>query len=824
MGETDSKGNRYLKEILFEIGKELKYDLNKIKTQLSNVISSEIKYIPVKHHSPGSSILIKKCIEKFKPKLVLVEGPALAEHLIPYIIAQDTRPPIAIISIYIDDENKFGFNGILSPDESVPAKYRVFYPFVSYSPELIALKECMNKKIPIHFIDLPLTALIPYLVEDPERIYQPYEQTHVRYQASDFYQKLAQVFDFENFHETWDTLFEIRIEMDDMEEFRESILTFCSLIREGLSNEFLEKDGTILRESYMKYKIEEFKKQYNLKNKDIMVITGGVHSIALPSSSPKKIDLISEGLLNSLIPYSYFRVSKTSGYGAGNQGPYYYETIWQKFIANTKNVFDLTAIDVITDVFHMARKRGYIISLADTIYTFEGAKLLAMLRRREVPIIKDIVDSIYMTLIKGNPIVEGTYLEYFLQNRLVGYEVGKVTKKIARLPLQEDFYLKLESFGINLEERQQKFCLNLREEKDIKFSEFFWQLKYLDLNILENVSGPNILKGVTGIFTEIWVFNWSPNVDRELVELSILGSTIEEASKNKIIEESKKNIKNFEQISNNLFQTLVMGFNQQFIDLFEVCEDSIEKDDQFISVSRGLNNLILIHQYMLVLVSQKGNIPLIQKLIQRCYFACCFLIPNYSNPPEEMQDDFVLQIKNMTNFLLTLTKINIDLTVFKESLKTCYSASENDFIRGSCIGILHLMNFIKIEDIQETIYDYLKSEDKIKIRIGNYIHGLITTCQSKILFNESIISLLSEVIEHVNWKIFTAILPAMRKAFSNLEPREYEIFIEKLSELFGLRKIEITEFQDEVRAEYLIFFDKIDQKIRKIFEEWFGKV
>ena len=119
---------------------------------------------------------------------------------------------------------------------------------------------------------------------------------------------------------------------------------------------------------------------------------------------------------------------------------------------------------------------------------------------------------------------------------------------------------------------------------------------------------------------------------------------------------------------------------------------------------------------------------------------------------------------------------------------------------------------MKIDKIETIIYDYLKSIDSIKVKVGNLIHGLIYVCQLKILVNQDIVKLLADVVQTVSWEVFSAILPALRKSFSELGSNEYEIFVEKLAEYYGLKK------------KKQVFFKSVDAKLRKLFEEWFGEV
>ncbi|MFX1410390.1 MAG: DUF5682 family protein [Promethearchaeota archaeon] len=813
-----------LTNILLEISNLLKLDIKEIQNQVLNVKKSDITYLPIRHHSPGSSILVKKWIEKYKPKLVLIEGPSLANNLMTYMIDNDTVPPLAILSIFADHNNNFGLNGIITPDPSIPAKFQVYYPFVSYSPELIALSECLNKKIPVYFIDFPLTGIITYFTKDLKDLNVQLTQEENKFISSSFYKILVKVFEFDNFNEMWETLFEIGANYIKIEQLRENILLFCSCIRQTIEKNLLESDGTLARESFMKFNIEKYIKKHNINKENVLVITGGLHSIVLPSTVAKNFKFPTSGVMNSLVPYSYFRLCENSGYGSGNQAPQFYNYVWQKIKKRIDTPFEVVALEIITDIFKNARSKGYLISISDSINAFHGAKMLAMLRRRSEPGLKDIIDAIYMTLVKGNPEIEGKYLDKFIHDLTIGYKVGKITKKIGKLALQADLYIQLEAFGIEFKEKSKEISLNLREEKDIKISQLFWRVKFLGLSFLERVHGPDILKGATGIFTEIWSIHWNPKIDTKLIELSVYGSTIEEASNNMLMEETKKNVKDFAIISNLLFQSLLMGFTDQFQNLFNECMNSLELDNHLLTLSKGFFNLIMINQYVSMMENHKNNIPLINRIIQRCYFSCCFAIPNFANPPYEMEESIVIAIKNMANFLISLPEIDIDLNVFIESINSCIDNSDNEFLKGANLGILYLMNEIEIKNLKKLIIDYTYSIDSIQVKVGDLIRGIIFVCQAKILFNKDIIKLLSDLVENVEWNIFSAILPAMRKTFSELERREYEIFVEKIAEYYGLKESKFKEITDEVEDNILIFFGDIDKKVRTIFEEWFGEV
>ncbi len=58
----------------------------------------------------------------------MIEGPKNAEELIPALVHEETKAPIALYYYYKDSK------GLLSEEKG---DYRCYYPFLDYSPELL---------------------------------------------------------------------------------------------------------------------------------------------------------------------------------------------------------------------------------------------------------------------------------------------------------------------------------------------------------------------------------------------------------------------------------------------------------------------------------------------------------------------------------------------------------------------------------------------------------------------------------------------------------------------------------------------------------------
>ncbi len=103
-----------------------------------------ISVFPVRHHSPASSLLICEFIKNINPKLILIEGPSDANHLLDILTDAETDPPVAILAYHL-------------PSQETTEPQYLMYPFASYSPEYVALKQAKIRRIKAQFIDIPRT-------------------------------------------------------------------------------------------------------------------------------------------------------------------------------------------------------------------------------------------------------------------------------------------------------------------------------------------------------------------------------------------------------------------------------------------------------------------------------------------------------------------------------------------------------------------------------------------------------------------------------------------------------------------------------------------
>ena len=106
-----------------------------------------IHIAPIRHHSPACAFHLRAMIAELEPAAILIEAPGDHGPLIPLLTHEETRPPVAIVTI-LDREGA---------EKGAPAAVS-YFPFCAHSPEYVALKEAAVRGIEARFIDLPSTA------------------------------------------------------------------------------------------------------------------------------------------------------------------------------------------------------------------------------------------------------------------------------------------------------------------------------------------------------------------------------------------------------------------------------------------------------------------------------------------------------------------------------------------------------------------------------------------------------------------------------------------------------------------------------------------
>jgi len=102
-----------------------------------------VEVFGIRHHGPGSARSLIAALTEYQPDSVLIEGPADADPLLHWVLADGMEPPLALLGY--------------APDHPQTA---AFWPYAVFSPEWQAMSYALRRDIEVGFCDLPASAML----------------------------------------------------------------------------------------------------------------------------------------------------------------------------------------------------------------------------------------------------------------------------------------------------------------------------------------------------------------------------------------------------------------------------------------------------------------------------------------------------------------------------------------------------------------------------------------------------------------------------------------------------------------------------------------
>lgn len=784
-----------------------------VRDSVSRVLADELYWLPVRHHSPLCARHVEAAIRERQPKVVFIEGPSEASDLIRFVVDPRTKPPVALYSAYRADPSAPG-----PPDPSEgraprPARFAVWYPLLSYSPEYVAMTTAAQTGADIELIDLPHAALIaPPPVEEPDASPRVAPALETSRPSERFYGMLAEAAGFRTWAQAWDGLFEFGAEMGDRESFRLQMTTFCAAARSLAPKEQLSLDGTLARERFMWRAIERGLRQRGLRASEAVVVCGGFHVFMDREDPLPPPDPPPGALYTSIVPYSHFRVSELSGYAAGNRAPQFYQSVWDMKADET--VEDLMVKHIVT-VLRQARRQGESLSAADAISVAHHARMLAALRQRNTPILDDVQDAVMSCCCKGDPERYGRQLMEAMDAVAIGNRVGTVSPDAGRLPLVDDFYLQLSAHGLaEMTSREKRVALRLdtRDEGERLRSAFLHRLAFLGVPMAEKDPAQG-----GALFAETWRIRWSPQVETQLIERSALGDTVEAAAFALLRENLSAESGHAGVTAARLRAALEMELPALVAEIQRACGLAVGSDTRFLSLAEALRHLQVLRRYLsLRQISQTG----IQDLIEQCFDRACFALPEAANAPEADQEHVVEGLRVIGEILLSEGAETLDRSVLIEHVNRAISVSGVPFLRGAFLGMLTELRVISPEALSLELKGHALRPVEELVTVGEFLDGVLASSRTSLLLDaDRLVGAVDDLLRAAGDEAFLMMLPRLRTAFLRLHSRQRQTLADHVVRRYGLgAREQVSVLKTSVAGGAMLA--RIDGQVGRILAEW----
>ncbi len=836
--------------------KKAELDIAEVQRRADAVLAEELYWFPVRHHSPAVAKHLRAAMRERKPKLVLIEGPAHATELIKHVIDSKTKPPVAIYSSFRDDSNVLGLAGIASAAPDSPPRFPIWYPLMAYSPEYVAMKEAAALGAEAVFFDLPDHAQIdvefwkarasleeeldedeldededaedqdedeedaapvPAAVPEEDDAEQPERKTWEAIAVeSSFYRTMAKAAGYRTWDEAWDALFEVGHRHATHEEFRRDLAYFCSAVRATAPKERIESDGTLLRERFMLRAIDEEMKKRKLKPKDVMIVCGGFHLFLDRDDETPPPEIPKGTTLSTVVPYSSFRISELSGYGAGNRAPRFYQSLWDHL--DDEEPWVSAMVEHVTYVLAKGRSEGEPLSSADAISVTQHARFLASLRNRPAPILDDIRDALVSCCCKGKPEDEGRGLLKAMTTAEVGSAIGRVTPAMGRLPILHDFETQLDVLELGEvmgKEKRLVVTLDLREELGARRSAFLHRLEMLEVPLAELESAPTG-DGAT-LFREKWRLTWSPKVEAELIEKNLYGDTIETAAMAQLEERVAKEARHAGNTCGRLRESVSMQLPHVMQRLETAAGAAIDEDRHFNSLCEALVHLLVLNR---LAVQKNLGRDAIATLATRAYTRACLAIAELGAVPTEQQEPVIAHLKSLAEAVLS-DELDFDRPLFTDAVKNAALATEVPFMQGAFAGLLAELRELDPKDLAARVAAFATSHPTKMVLAGEFLDGAFAVSKTSILLGaDALVGAIDELLKTAPWDQFMTILPKVRHAFERLHDRQRLSFADRVAVRYGLQEGEQVMELKATSAEAAASMAAVDTRVAAIMKEW----
>ncbi len=717
----------------------------------------------VRHLSPACAFFVSEFLERSEPDVILIEGPSDLNDLISGLCSPVVRLPASILA-YTED----------SPVRTV------MYPMAEFSPEYQAMSWGYRQNIPVQFCDLPSGCMLC-------------EQETKEVTASDesVYKELDKITGLDN-----DTFWEYRFEQSSSyNDFIAAVEEYGRSLRElSVSDERNE-----LREAYMRKRIYEAEKEFG----KAAVITGAFHTSGIKnipfSDSDKKLTDSAKSVpaKSTLMPYSYFRLSSRSGYGAGSKAPAYYEILWKNRL---KGKMEDCAPEYLSRLAAFQRENGFAASSAEVIEAQRLASTLSEMRGGRMPSLSDMRDSAVTCL--GH----GSFAEISLAcaDVEIGTKIGTLPEGSVCTSVQEDFMhqlkeLKLERFR---KASAEELELDLRENLRVKSE----KAAFIDLNrsfFLHRLLQAGIHFGETvfrsqdnATWAEKWQLQWTPETEIEIVEASLNGDTVEQSARNsinmKLVEAESLN-----DTTNLLSAALLCGLSE--------CVKSAACSVQALSAEcaspadegKAVGNLSSVILY--------GNIrkldpePIIP-LISQLFLKFCLQIREASVCDKNAAEELITAISAVSD--ACLAHDFLDENRFADVLtELADSDFVNPLISGFTCALLTERGIISNDKLSELVSRRLSCGTP-PAEGAVWFEGLSRRNRRSLISRISLWERLCEFMNGLDDEEFKPVLVSLRRTFSEFSPAEKSDIAENIGVILGVStehaaEIIVSELSEE---------------------------
>ena len=708
----------------------------------------------IRHHGPGSAHSLERALEILQPDCVLIEGPPDADELLPLAGHAGLVPPVALL-VYLPD----------SPQRAV------FYPFAEYSPEWRAIRFALARKVPMRFIDLPQSIRMAAEIDESSNVASAENSVTIR---EDPLLPIAHAAGYTDAERWWDHLVESR-SGNDTEVFT-ALHELMSAVRAELPAETSSVE--LRREAHMRRCIRAAKAEGFVR---IAVVCGAYHTPGLdPMPVARADDVLLKGLRKAKtsaawVPWSYERLSYTSGYGAGVESPVWYELLWSKRSASGAQWLGRAA--------RLLREEDVPISSAHVIEACRLADTLATLRDRPVASLGEYRDAAVAVLGDGN----STLMRLIGRRWYFGNKLGAVPEEFPAAPLARDLAGEQSRLRMPSKLDEKRYELDLRELLDRERSHLLRRLRILGVEWALPAQAVGRSKGT---FHEHWLVRWQPEFALTLIEASRYGHTILQAACARVIEDAEGTA-GLPELVKKLEDVLFADLPAAIGPLVAAIQSRAALSNDVLQLLDALPPLVEVSRYGNVRGTDVHQVEtILAGLIPRILVG---LLPASLGIDAEAGRVMWKKLAAANQALGTLNSETFRGDWLAALERLADSQPANAIIRGYASRLLYDAARLHVEDL-ERLFGLMLSLPSAAPEAALWIEGLLSGSGSVLIHDDKLRGIIDRWLSAISAEHFVQVLPLLRRSFAQFSAAERRLIGQRLRGSGAMLTSQPTDF------------------------------
>jgi Family of unknown function (DUF5682) len=715
-----------------------------------------LKVYPITPFGPLSAKLLKQALELQKPDLVLIQGPLEFNNLKGFINPKELKLPAALILYSNQDKNSF------------------IYPLTSFCSPYIAIDYCSSNQVEFSFIDSVLTL----------------DQNSVNPEEDDnkSTKKIVSLFDYKSIDDI-DNIFEL----GDYNQ----IYDLLSQMGSGYGQKNLN----------LKNQITKYYSQNPSLNIAIIVLVPYANDLKEHCDYLAKPILRLELVINqkpgitydtTFSPWTYSRMSLVnqvlinsfnslkpfdSVYNPGSN--LIISPVWNELVFKELDRTD-TVKQFLARASTVLRSRSVNIYPSLTIDAYMLASSLATLRNKTLITLEEVIDSI-LTVFFGSDQkqMQAYYFDIFVTNT-----IGHTSNRLPITSLQADINQYLKKFKIQKSIDQVNLTIDLRTEIGIDKSVFFNRLKIVGLTWFTNLVNTK----QKGNAKQIWQSNYTSELEIDIVELSIYGTSLEEVCNLYIAYNLNSGEHNLQSLIVLLNKALKADLKNIIPSIFEIINDVLvsNEDPFYLDLVEACCSLIKIRSYGNV---YKYDSSLLDTLTKDLTISCILGLFDNSLSSVVSHDKLneYLRLIIEFDFCIDLIKDSSLSFLFKINLKKSINSKLcNPTLAGAYYKLLSTKEALNTATIVAKLKT-VTSSNKTPEEICYWLEGFLSNNATILLYKHTVFIAINEWIVNLSEQDFIDILPTLRRLSYKFASHEVSMLLSKVNKLYEVKIPTIIE-------------------------------